>query len=134
VMTARTYAADLETYRLRHRLPRLYALEPAPRKSAWLQTALDALASRTPAGAAVSGYGAPEPRVVAPPLSASATTDDICAICHDPPNAVDSAILPCGHIFCSPCIDRWTKGCPSCRQSFVGATAQRVRVLFTGVA
>ena len=45
--------------------------------------------------------------------------DGKCAICMDEYN--DRSTLPCGHVFCLTCLQKWheiTKKCPTCRHPF----------------
>eukprot|EP00439_Symbiodinium_sp_Y106_P068762 s3371_g11.t1 len=51
-----------------------------------------------------------------------------CCICMEEPE-VASALLPCGHTFCEPCIAQWSMSgsdysskCPVCRADFAGST------------
>lgn len=42
-----------------------------------------------------------------------------CPICHDAPQA--PVKLPCGHMFCSGCLEEWAqrdRTCPMCRKEF----------------
>ena len=47
-----------------------------------------------------------------------------CPICSDAPGPAEGVVLPCGHVFCHECIQRWEgecsgrATCPLCRQRF----------------
>ena len=45
--------------------------------------------------------------------------DNHCTICEETYPVTQAAILPCGHSFCSGCIQTWGKNaCPACRRPY----------------
>ena len=44
-----------------------------------------------------------------------------CSVCMEKKGPKTAAKLPCGHHFCKPCIDKWSKretSCPLCRKAY----------------
>jgi E3 ubiquitin-protein ligase SHPRH len=66
---------------------------------------------------------------------------DPCPVCRDPLAEADTAVLPCGHVFCQPCVLRLARrsaatmpACPICRAPFPLSHVSLVRPLTDAAA